>query len=182
MNDQLKQRIQRDLERVGSVVFEGMLTFERNKVPESIFVNYFLPRFVNLNNINGVDPRNHIVEWISIAGSPMAEVSVVSDSTGEELFVVPAYLSTNHLSVGNGDTDCATILKMYEAMSRNIPKSGANYLINALGGKAEQMLSTNTLEESVARWQAIFRRYNLIQDTGPAVGAGGAGGEDLFDY
>ena len=78
-----------------------MLTFERNKVPESIFVNYFLPRFINLNNINGVDPRNHIVEWISIAGSPMAEVSVVSDSTGEELFVVPAYLSTNHLSVGN---------------------------------------------------------------------------------
>ena len=71
---------------------------------------------------------------------------------------------------------------MYEAMSRTIPKSGANYPINALGGKAEQMLSTNTLEESVARWQAIFRRYNLIQDTGPAVGAGGAGGEDLFDY
>ena len=72
-----------------------------NKLPEYIFVDFFLPYFSGKLNLK--DSEEPITKWISIAGSPTKEVDIIDNSTGEILFRVPSLINTSKLNVTKND-------------------------------------------------------------------------------
>jgi len=128
-----------------------------NSIPESLFVNYFLPFFLG-NAIN----ENWVLEWISIAGSPMLPIRVFKDGTNETLYMVPGLLNTNNLLAEKGRVGINDIIARYEQYNSNLPIKGVRFLIEALNDKGNEILSNNNLDEVSKVWINILTRYNLV--------------------
>lgn len=156
--NQVREMLLAEMEKTKNIIFNGLLNDSyMNKIPESLFVNYFLPCFLGQTN----NP-NWVLEWISIAGSPMAEVAVVRDGTDEVLFVVPSILNTNNLFLNKQEGDLGDIFTRYEQINKNIPIQGLNFLIQALNSKNNELLSKLNFSEINKRWTDILARYGLI--------------------
>lgn len=178
----VRQAISEDSQRTGQTVFRGLLdSLEVNKLPENIFVTYFLPLF-----LGRVDkPKdNWVMEWVSIAGTPMAEVAIVSDATGEELFRVPPLLHTSGLVMDKKEGDLGDIFGRYNQISQNVPSSGLMFLIEALNNKNKQYLDTFDNTGVVARWFAILARYGYVDPNTVNVTNSNSTAplEDYFDF
>lgn len=156
--NQVREMLLAEMEKSQSVIFDGLLNNSYiNKIPESLFVQYFLPCF--LGNVNN---PNWVMEWISIAGSPMAELGIIKDGTTELLYTVPSILNTNNLFLNKQDGDIGDIFAKYEQINNNIPVQGLNFLIDALNSKNNELLSKINFNEVNQRWINILQRYNLI--------------------
>lgn len=175
--DSVKNSIINEMETVKNIVFNGLVENTIiNKIPESIFVNYFLGCF-----IGKVHNPNWVIEWISISGSPMAEVDVINDNTGEVLFRVPGLLHTNNLFLNREDGAISDIFVRYNQLNNNIPSSGLKFLLEALNSKNNEFLSNLNLTDVSNRWSAIFNRYNLINNSGVSVNKDNSL-SDAFEY
>lgn len=138
---------------------------DNNKLPEDIFVNYFLPYFANpvSDNVN----NNKVAEWVSIAGTPVAEVDIV-DNNNKVLYSVPSLFDTsvinlNKLSENHRFND---IMNKFDLQNNNIP-SVAQYLLKQdLGNKLENMteVTSNRLNKE-KQWRDIFSKYGYIKET-----------------
>lgn len=128
-----------------------------NSIPESLFVNYFLPFFIG-KQFND----QWVLEWISIAGSPMASVRVFKDGSNETLYFVPSILNANSLMANKGSVDMNSILARYEQYNSNLPIQGVKFLFDALNDKSRELLNNVNLEETNKVWIDIFTRYGLI--------------------
>lgn len=151
-----------DINQKKEVIFSGLLeNVAHNRLPESIFRGYFLPCFIG----NTTNP-NWVMEWISIAGSPVAEVDIFDDRTNQVLFTVPGILHTNNLffqNQGQGDANLADIFGRYEQLNSNIASQGMNFLFQALQGKNTELMANHTLADVNTKWMGILQRYGLIQ-------------------
>jgi hypothetical protein len=171
----VKQMLLDEMQNSAEVVFEGILdNRELASIPESLFLNYFLPCF-----LNRVKNDKWVTEWISIAGTPMSEVNVVDNVTKEVLFTVPSLLNTSSLVYGPGKGDMSNIFSHYEQLSENIPSAGLNFLIEALNAKNTEALSKLNMDYVTKKWMDIFERYNLISRTSEDASRET---EDLFEY
>lgn len=149
-----------EMDKSKTVIFDGLLNNSfANKIPESLFVNYFLPCFIGTRQ----EP-NWVMEWISIAGSPMSEVAVFKDGTNQVLYNVPSMLNTNNLFLNKQDGDLGDIFTRYEQISNNIPTQGLNFLVEALNSKNIEILNKVNFNEVNKRWIEILQGYNLIQN------------------
>jgi len=147
-----------EMEKSKTVVFQGLLENPLiNQIPESLFVNYFLPHFIG----KGTNP-NWVMEWISIAGTPMAEVAVFKDGTSEHLFNVPSLLYTNNLFMQRKGGDLGDIFTKYEQLNNNLPVNGLSFLLEALNTKNHELLSNLNLQGVNSVWLGIFQRYGLV--------------------
>jgi hypothetical protein len=147
-----------ELNKSKKSIFEGLLNEPYlNKIPESLFVNYFLPFFAGQ-----ASSPNWVIEWIAIAGSPMARVAVFDDNTQEVLYIVPSLLNTQNLILPNRGANFAAVFNNYSQMSNNLPVQGLNFLIKALNDKNEELLKNIDFNESTKTWKEIFQRYSLI--------------------
>ena len=156
----VRKSLYEDMERSQQIVFDGLVNnVSVNTLPESVFVNYFIPCFLG-NNLR----PNWIVEWVSIAGTPMAEVNIVKDGTQNILYSVPGLLSTNSLMLNKNNSDLSDIFKRYEQINANLPTSGLSFLVQALNSKNEQLLNNLSLSDAKTRWIAILKRYGFIQE------------------
>ena len=131
-----------------------------NKIPESLFVNYFLPRF-----IGNIKDDKYIIEWISIAGSPMAEVGIVKDGTNQILYYVPSILATNSITLKQENGDIGDVVDHYNNIKNNSPMQGLNYFLQSMKNKADEFSSLTNIEEIRNRWLEILSRYGLITNT-----------------
>lgn len=157
----IKQMMIEDLDRSKNTVYSGLVeSIEVNKMPESVFVNYFLPCFIGQSN-NPI----WVSEWISISGSASAEIDVVDDTTREILFRVPGIFNTSNIIMNSETGSLSDIFYRYNQISNNIPSMGVNFLVKALGSKRNEMLNEYSNERDVTRWKAILTRYNLNPDT-----------------
>lgn len=145
------------MEESKNIVFSGLLDNQLfNRIPESIFVNYFLPCFMgNAQN------NNWVMEWVSVAGTPMAKVGVVKDGTDQVLFMVPALLHTNNLLMERGGGDMQNIFSRYEQLNSNLPVNGLRFLSEALNSKNQELISKLSMDEVKTDWMNILIRYNL---------------------
>ena len=75
------------------------------------------------------------MEWISVAGTPMAEVNVIRDNTSEVLFKVPGLLYTNNLFMHKRGGDLGDIFTKFEQINNNLPVNGLSFLLEALNSK-----------------------------------------------
>lgn len=175
------QAIQEDSDRVGQKVFHGLLeSIPVNNLPEQIFKNYFLPHFLGLGSVSN---EQWIFEWVSIAGTPMSEVRIINDVTGAELFLVPPILNSNSLLMHKSEGDIGDIFTRYDQISQNTPTSGLGFLISALNGKNQELLSSLNNTEVIQRWVSILARYGYIIPTtqGQVAQQQEAPLEDYFD-
>lgn len=171
----IKDVIDQDLRKGENLIFEGLVnSVQPNRLPENIFVSYFLPGFMGTN-----PKQNWMLEWISIAGSPSAEVSVFDTATGKELFRVPPVLSSRSILLPKAQGDLGDIFKRHEMMSNSLGASSANYLFSALEEKSAQALD-GYHNDTNERWLAILTRYG---HTPKSVVVNHVNeDDDMFDY
>ncbi|MGI9212589.1 MAG: hypothetical protein ACR2HF_08960 [Methylococcaceae bacterium] len=150
------------------------------RIPERIFRDYFLPYFAGERSM---EDTNIVAQWISVAGTPSAEVRVIDDVTQEELYRVPPIMSTQFLDVQtrpNGQS-MKEVLEQAALYRRNIPAQGERFLEMAYGDKAQVMLRNARLpEEYNRRWGEIMVRYR--KQTSPIQGTVGHVPDSSIDY
>lgn len=154
----VREALYTDINKNRDVIFNGLVeNAPVNSLPESVFVNYFLPCFIGQQT----NP-NWVMEWISIAGTPMAEVNIIKDGTQEILFRVPGILSTNTLFNKN-KVAMSDVFSRYDQLSANMPSQGLNFLMSALGNINKDILEQYNLDMVKQNWLHILQRYNLVQ-------------------
>ena len=128
-------------------------------LPEEVFVDVFLPFFAGEEKVDS--QNNTVAKWISVAGTPMAEVTII-DNNGDTLFSVPSIFDTSVIDVVKKDIRLGLkeIVANKEIHSRNIPAAGEKYIVNALDQKANAILRPSlVVEKNAARWNEILTRY-----------------------
>lgn len=168
-----------EVNSVSKLVFKGLIPDgPQHFIPEDLFVNYFLPRFMG----RVLDPGNWVVEWISIAGSPTAEVGV-RDPNGNVLFTVPPLLHTKGLVMNKENGDLGDIFGRYLQMKNNLPQVGTKFLFQKLGEKSQEFLDRVSISKEESSWMYILLRYGYIQEDMSSPGVNGSSDpEDLFDF
>lgn len=155
----IKDMLLDEMDQSKTIIFDGLLNnLAINSIPESLFVRYFLPCFLG-NPVSS----NWVIEWISIAGTPMAEVNVFRDGTNEILFTVPSILNTNNLLLYKEDGDLGDIFIRYDQINNNTPRQGLNFLLQALNSKKQELLNKVNFNVINQRWYDILLRYNIVQ-------------------
>jgi hypothetical protein len=155
----IREAITEDLNKNKDIIFNSLVEEAPiNSIPESLFVNYFLPCF-----IGRVDNPNWVMEWISIAGTPTSEINVVKDGTQEFLYRVPGILSTKTL-FNNNSLALSDVFTRYDQLTSNMPSQGLNFLMGALNNINKNLLSDYDNDSVKKSWLHILRRYSLIED------------------
>ena len=163
-----------DINKSQRTVFDGLVTnYQPNKLPERIFVSYFLPGFI------GKNPNpNWLLEWVSIAGSPSAEVSIV-DQAGVELFRVPGVLATQSVLLSGKGAGLSDIFRHSKELANTLVGNTA-FLMNALGQKAQEAVAgAQSVDHS--RWEFILQRYGVISQEQQST-ATATYEQDMFEF
>lgn len=162
----IRNMIFNEMAKNQAVVFDGLLdSVAVNKIPESVFVRYFLPCFVG--DVTG-NP-NWVMEWISIAGTPMHEVDVYKDGTNEILYRVPSILNTNSINATSSTVGLDSVFARYEQIKNNFPTKSTGFIVDALSHKETELLGNNDIARSSKLWFNILSRYNMIKTTTPNI-------------
>lgn len=146
-----KEKLLDELSEKGNFLYKGLMVY--NKIPEYIFRDYFLPFFLNERQ-----SENWVMEWISIAGSPSAPVTVMNDTMTEELFTVPPIFNTQILTQNTRGRKLYDIIIQYKEESRNIESVAKNKFIYNLHDYANNV-SANSEINIYDVWLYIVSRY-----------------------
>ena len=134
-----------------------------NKLPEYIFIDFFLPYFSGKLNIE--DSQEPITKWIGIAGSPTKEVDIIDSVSGNVLFRVPPLINTSKLNIIKTDkkTTANEMLAMAARKADSgIPGSESVYLMSMYPLKVKQLTENNEIDkDDKVRWEYIFNRYGI---------------------
>lgn len=155
-------QFRRDLENKTEFIFNSLVNnVERSKLPENIFVSYFLPFFAG--KLLNSDSNKIISEWVGIAGTPMAEVDII-DPSGQVLYTVPPLMDTSSINVTTGERKrLGSIMSEYELKSNHIPVVGERFLESALNNKQNEILNVpNIDQQNASRWTMIFQKYGIV--------------------
>ena len=133
---------------------------EMARIPESLFVNMFLPFF---SGQRVVEEDAMPAKWIGIAGNPFASVQVFSDSTREILYTVPPLFDIDAVGLSNRKRGgIHHMVRMVADLSLIHPSQGINYFNKYI---SELEILHDRKEEAVAQtrvWMEIFKRYNIV--------------------
>lgn len=159
--EELKEITIKKLTDDTNFVFDSLVaTKENSKLPEEIFVNYFLPFFSGKVEVS---KEPVLSNWIGIAGTPMSEVDVV-DTKGDKIFTVPALFDTNIIDVVNRERgrSLQDIFSNYEVRNNNIPVIASKFLDNELNKKNDELIHNKTVSATNTElWNNIFKRYGI---------------------
>lgn len=144
--------------------FDSVITQSKQEIkgrlPEAIFVDYFLPFFASDKPLPNND--TYITNWLKVAGSEYLEVDIL-DNGGKVLFTVPAMASTNVFNPYRAEgamsfSDIVAMAKQFEVQS---PVASENYIDSALTDKFKQMYQKkHLLSDKETVWLGIFARYS----------------------
>lgn len=172
MSTSLQDMFTEELNQATQMSSKGLLDgFQRNKLHEPIFRQYFLPFFTNA--VAPSPDNNAYAYWVGVAGSPTSEVDVVDDS-GEVLFTVPALLNTNSLEVLQNRHRGPSMKDMYleyAQLSQGLALVATNVWNRGLYEKMQDIIKTNNpaMQTDVDKWKMIYAYYNLtpVQNSTP---------------
>jgi len=155
-----------------------------NQLPESIFVDKFLPFFAG--KVHDDRSMNITTHWVAVAGSPMNPVDVTDNSTGKVLYTVPSLMSTDFLRTSENlrGRKFSEIFVNARNQANRLPVLGER----VLGAQSADKLSKMKVEPEKTdkdRWNQIFNRYGIEHPktkTGVATDNQNNGSDDLvFD-
>lgn len=130
-----------------------------NKLPEEVFVSQFLPYF--RGDKNAIVQPEAMALWISIAGSPFSEVSIINSVSGEEIYRVPPVMSSEGISPTDRSSRPLDDL-MFEANlhAQITPIRGMNYIAGITAEQASKMKPNDNTGVLTHRWTEVFDRYD----------------------
>lgn len=153
------------------------------RLPEDAFVNFFLKYFTGERDTS--DGQDAIVKWISVAGSPTAEV-VIFDATGKELFKVPPLIDTSIVKSErklNQRVGFAAIVALAQQYGSHLRVQGERFLTENLAKKRAEIRTESQVHTAhEQRWLEIFNRYQKgpkVDIKAVAKNAGTATDDDL---
>lgn len=161
LDEQVRKQTLLDMTNTIESIYDDLVVTKKNNIlPEQIFVKEFLPLFYGA--VEDKDVRfQQIQSWISIAGSPSSEVSIV-DVDNNVLFDVPPVINSSSIDiVSRGDKDIGKIFESFSA--DNFPIRGNRNLLSELDNKQEDIISQTdkSKKEAYERMNQIFVRYGL---------------------
>lgn len=140
-------------------LFDAMIADKQNNVlPEHIFTQYFLPYFAGRVPIT--KKTTVMADWISIAGSPVAEVDII-DGSNNVMFTVPSLFDTRIINPSRSEDEktLGQIFDLYSLKSNNLPVVASRYLRDALYEKTEDLTEELSIKDT--RWDDILTRYDM---------------------
>lgn len=174
--NELRDLVLSDLSKGREIIFSGLVeNVEPARIPEDVFQEYFLPGFIGRHP----DPQ-WVGRWISVAGTPSAEVAVFNPATGAELFRVPPFIASIHrILTGTSKGRISDVITHGENLSKNSPAVAFNFVSQALAQKSGEFVSQAD-QVYHGRWMAIFARYNVVPE-GFAQPGVQSDSDDLFE-
>lgn len=164
INKILQEEAAQEDKLVADLVFSNLLpTGPAGFLPESLFVQFFLPRFIGQVKIENDD---WVTRWISITGSAMAEVGIFKDGTKDVLFVVPGLFHTQGMTAEQTDGSFNDIDAHRKRLALNSPREATRFFVESLMHKRDQYVSGADLTAPERAWVHILERYNLIPPSG----------------
>lgn len=141
------------------------------KLPESIFVEYFLPYFKGevTDPVVAADLRKN---WITLARHPMGEVNIINDQ-GEIIFTTPSIAYTRMFDPTKSDINGSfkDLLLMTNQINVSNPIRAKQYLENNMATKFNAMrIKGHVLTKEEQRWLEIFNRYTVKDKNTPNSG------------
>ena len=173
--DPLTQQMQLERVRESTIAINecyenAIVRNENNKLPEEVFRSGFLGYFTGNP---GPANRQHLAEWISIAGSPTSEVDVV-DPANKVLFTVPAMMNTDSLirTPGAGPS-MGELMREYINQKNRTPHAGNNFARLNFGLKAQEITEKGNaaLQTAEQKWSKIFQHYGIPDPVQQTPGA-----------
>ena len=162
------KNLTRAMEDIYNAVVVDTGTDYVGKVPESLFVEYFLPMFkqtveeVEALDSEGKERREKLyTDWVKLAGGHFNEVAVV-DGQGNTLFKVPAMQTTRIINPARKENapGFSAIIKQASLLELQSPVRGLDFQKKELTGKLLQMASNKSAHlDDERRWMEIFARY-----------------------
>ena len=163
-----------DINKIGSMIFPSFLSDDHlSRIPESLFVNYFLPRF-----IGEIEDERWTIDWVSIANTPMAEVIVFDDRTREPLFKVPPLFNTKTIFI-NKKGSIGDMFALAQNMSVVSLQRGFDYVVQETESIVKEVFPEDRNDEYYLTWYNILRRYNKLPEL---TQSNPAQQDDLFEY
>lgn len=138
------------------------------KLPESIFIEYFLPYFKG----EVTDPATATElrkKWITLARHPMGEVNIINDQ-GEIIFSTPSIAYTKMFDPTKSDINGSfkDLLLMTNQINVSNPIRAKQYLENNMATKFNAMrIKGHVLTKEEQRWLEIFKRYAVKDKNTP---------------
>ena len=138
------------------------------KLPESIFIEYFLPYFKG----EVTDPATAVElrkKWITLARHPMGEVNIINDQ-GEIIFSIPSIAYTKMFDPTKSDINGSfkDLLLMTNQINVSNPIRAKQYLENNMATKFNAMrIKGHVLTKEEQRWLEIFKRYTVKDKNTP---------------
>ena len=146
-------------------IFDSMkiIESEKSRLPEHIFVSYFLPFFIGQRQVD--EKNNYPAQWISIAGSPTSEVDVI-DSSGTVLYTVPAFFNTkkNNPVGERGNLNFNALISAAELLKSRSPIESNNTVNQLYQAKMSKYINTNIDSEDAKKWKFIFDKYKITSN------------------
>lgn len=146
-------------------IFESMqiIEKERARLPEHIFVSYFLPFFIGQRQVD--EKNNYPAQWISIAGSPTSEVDII-DNSGNYLFTVPAFFNTkkNNPVGERGNLNFNALISAAELLKSRSPIESSNTVNQLYQAKMAKYLNNHVDPEDAKKWKFIFDKYKIVSN------------------
>jgi len=175
--DKEEQARIKDLKDKADFISKNMATTDMyNRIPESVFVNYFLPFFIGQRQSD-----TWVIEWISIAGTPMLPVYVIDDVTKEILYTVPGYLDTSGIINDNKNLSLSAIIERYIMIENNgIPMQSRAFLAKNLN-EYEKAITGDISRNTINQWYHILQRYNLLPQASETVSNPNNSLDDFID-
>lgn len=164
MSTTLQQMFDEELKQATETSSRGLIHgFEKNKLKESIFREYFLPFFTN--EVAPSPENNAYAYWVGVAGSPTSEVDVIDDN-GNFLFTVPALLNTNSLEVLQNRHRGPSVKDMYleyAQMSQGLAPVATNAWNRGLYEKMKDIITSDNpaFQSDREKWKKIYEYYGL---------------------
>jgi hypothetical protein len=132
------------------------------QLPESIFVQIFLPIFCGEQPVDAPQSVEMLNNWYGIAGNPYRQVDVVDDKTGEVLFRVPAILNNKAIDPVRGSSGAVSfrqVISSAQQLSNVSPQMSKNYLDKQLMNRDLVSVENSGMGPAIEAWQSIFKRY-----------------------
>ena len=138
------------------------------KLPESIFIEYFLPYFKGevTDPATAAELRKN---WITLARHPMGEVNIINDQ-GEIIFSTPSIAYTKMFDPTKSDINGSfkDLLLMTNQINVSNPIRAKQYLENNMATKFNAMrIKGHVLTKEEQRWLEIFKRYTVKDKNTP---------------
>ena len=160
LQESLAEEAKKQAQEAINNIFENISVSDINTIPENVFVSNFLSLFHG--DITDEDKRLILTQhWVSIAGGPSQEVSVVN-AKGEEIYRVPPIFNSSAVNIiENSRMPILDIIKQSESDDFK-PRAVLN-LTNNLDIKQKELLanSEKTRQDTINSLNNIFMKYKL---------------------